>query len=145
MMINANRYPIARVLVDPGTGLVRFLSLQETHDFLSRNQFRLVDKEPHGAGHHLFYLSGDCLVRIKTHGDPSGPRQDQAHLSVASWSGSLEYESELGKADQRGLVRAAPSKKDLTAYSLWAHATHFNFKSRHLAGAERLFVRFGSA
>ena len=66
-------------------------------------------------------------------------------MSVASWSSSLEYKGEFGKADQRGLVRGAPSKRVWTAFSLWALATHFNFKSRHLAGAERLFVRYGNA
>jgi len=144
-MSHAVKYRVVRVLVEPGTNLVRFPSLQETHDVLTHNRFRLVDKEPHGAGHHLFYVSGDCLIRIKTHGDPSGPRQDQAHMSVASWSGSLEYDGEFGKADARGLVRGAPPKKDWKAFSVWALATHFNFKGRHLAGAERLFVRYGNA
>lgn len=144
-MSHAIRYPIVRALVEPGTNLVRFASLQETHDFLTRNGLRLVDKEPHGSGYHLFYVKDDMLIRIKTHGDPSGPRQNQAHLSVSSWSGSLEYKDEFGKTDQRGLVWVAPSKRDWTAFSLWAVATHFNFRSQHLDGAAGLFVRHGNA
>ena len=61
-MSQAIRYPIVQSLVEPGTNLVRFLSLQDTHDFLIRNRFRLVDKERHGSRHHLFYVSADVLI-----------------------------------------------------------------------------------
>jgi hypothetical protein len=144
-MSQAIRYPLIRGLIDPKTNLVRFASLKETHNFLVNSRLQLVDKEPYGIGFHLFYIRGDILIRIKTHGDSSGPRENQAHLSIANWSGSLEYKDEWGKADRTGLVRGAPTRKNnFENFSLWALATHFNFKNKYLFGAENLIVRHGN-
>lgn len=62
-------------------------------------------------GFHLFYVKGDLLLRIKTQGDPSGPRFNQARLSVANLSNSFNYENEWVKADKMGMVRGMPNKK----------------------------------
>jgi hypothetical protein len=163
-MAQAIRFPFLRLLVERGTNLVRFDTLQMSHDLLDRHGFRLVRKERYGLGHQLFYVRGDALVRIKTHGgcNPDKPRFGQAHLTVSNWSNSLAYHDEWGKADATGLVRGIPSWSQLSDlidigaeertrlerlaanapfdFPLWAVATHFNFKVRHLHGAEHLLV-----
>ncbi len=165
-MANAIWEPVMTLLVESRTNLVRFDSLPATHQFLLQHGFQLVDSEPRNGGYHLFYVKGHFLLRIKTHGDPSGPRRDQAHLSMAMWSDTLEYADEWGKADRAGLLRgnpklkpdhkgkaenkppakkAADKKIDFANFAAWASATHFNFKVKNLGGGENLPVKHGNA
>jgi hypothetical protein len=146
-------------LVDPGTRLVRFDSLHEIHEFIVRDLcFEHVDTRPYGPprGLQISYIRDDVQIRIKTHGNSHGYRRGQAHLSVASWDGTLEYRGEWAKFTASGAAMVDPSPRHgqglcgdnyLGASSgwrvtqdMWAGATHFDFRPQTLVGGELLRV-----
>ena len=153
MSAYAVTYPIMGELIEPGSGLVRFETLPDLHDFLTRKDFVLIDKQPLGAGFHLFYQNEDCYIRVKTHGSPpsSKHRVGQAHLVVTEAEGPRR-DQEWASATRTGFVWGDPaiSKRmkvpdtvpvDWQMRKVWALATHFNFKVKVLEGGEKLLAR----
>lgn len=90
-------------LIDLPSNKVRFDSLARTHDYLTRNGFKLMwadDNYGQKGRWQLFYESGafasamkGMTVRVKTHGELNGPRANKPHLSVG-WTEGIWTEDD---------------------------------------------------